>query len=254
MKKTVLIIIVLVLCIPVIALAQQTGGLPALRADLDAVKTDLQNQINNIQLKPGPPGPQGLPGPAGLQGPAGPAGPIGPTGAAGPTGATGAIGPAGAKGDMGPAGPAGPIGPTGATGAQGPSGATGPAGLKGDPGSQGPAGVANGIARGLYGIAWAGPGTVGYSISSGAGWSLPYPTESMYQCMGEGNVNGACIQFDIAFTDTPTCTVSPYRLLPNYYDEATTCWAAATADRLFVRCYAMGNPSVWVPFTFICVQ
>ena len=55
----------------------------------------LQNQINTIQLKPGPPG---------------------PAGPAGPTGATGAIGPAG------PGGPTGPIGPAGPAGPQGPSG------------------------------------------------------------------------------------------------------------------------------------
>ena len=53
---------------------------------------NLQTQINNIQLTPGPTGPMGL---TGLTGPGGPAGPTGPRG---PTGFTG---------DMGPAGPAG---------------------------------------------------------------------------------------------------------------------------------------------------
>jgi hypothetical protein len=70
MKKTMLVLIVLVLCIPVIALAQQTGGLPALRADLEALQTNLQNQINNLQnqinsIPAGPPGPAGPAGPPG---------------------------------------------------------------------------------------------------------------------------------------------------------------------------------------------
>lgn len=106
-KKIVFTLIALVLCIPVIALAQQTGGLPALKAEVEAVQTNLQNQISNIQLTPGPQGP------------------IGPQGLKGDTGATGATG---AKGDTGPVGT---IGPTGATGAQGPIGLTGPAGATG---------------------------------------------------------------------------------------------------------------------------
>lgn len=83
MKKTVIILIALVLCIPVIALAQQTGGLPALQADLQALQANLQNQINNIP--PGPQGPQGPkgdkgdPGPQGLKGDKGDPGPAGPT-------------------------------------------------------------------------------------------------------------------------------------------------------------------------------
>ena len=76
-KKIVFTLIALVLCIPVIALAQQTGGVPALREELQTVKTDLQTQINNIQLTPGP------------QGPAGPAGPAGATGATGAQGIPG---------------------------------------------------------------------------------------------------------------------------------------------------------------------
>lgn len=73
MKKTVVAIIALALCIPVIALAQQTGGLPALMTDLQNLKTNLQSQIDqlntklqNIQLTPGPPGPQGPAGSAGV--------------------------------------------------------------------------------------------------------------------------------------------------------------------------------------------
>jgi hypothetical protein len=39
----------------------------------------LQQQIDNIQLTPGPPGPQGPAGPQGEPGPQGPAGPPGPS-------------------------------------------------------------------------------------------------------------------------------------------------------------------------------
>jgi hypothetical protein len=53
---------------------------------------DLQNQIKNIQLKPGPQGIQGPPGPAGAKGPTGTQG---PAGAAGAAGAQGPAGPAG---------------------------------------------------------------------------------------------------------------------------------------------------------------
>ena len=106
MKKAILVLFVLVLCIPVIALAQQTGGLPALESELQSLKTNLQNQINTLQnqIKGIPAGPAGPPGPVGPQGPAGPAGPAGATGATGPAGAAG------------PAGPQGPQGPAGAVG------------------------------------------------------------------------------------------------------------------------------------------
>ena len=86
------------------AIAQQAGGLPALAdrvAALEAKVRDLQKQINNISLTPGPVGPQG---PAGSAGPAGPQGPVGPQGPQGDTGATGPAGPAGPQGSTGPAG------------------------------------------------------------------------------------------------------------------------------------------------------
>lgn len=87
MKTTVLVLMVLVLCIPVIALAQQTGGLPALQSELQSVQTNLQNQINTLQNQIN-------------SIPAGPPGPAGPAGAAGPTGATGATGPQGPVGTV----------------------------------------------------------------------------------------------------------------------------------------------------------
>jgi len=55
----------------------------------------LQNQINTIELTPGPVGPQGEVGPQGDTGPAGPAGPEGGAGPAGPIGPDGPTGPAG---------------------------------------------------------------------------------------------------------------------------------------------------------------
>ncbi len=83
MKKTVLVIITMILCIPIIAFSadsptissgllgtvqQSISGLQTQEANLQNQINNLQNQINNIQLTPGP------------QGPAGPAGPQGATG------------------------------------------------------------------------------------------------------------------------------------------------------------------------------
>jgi hypothetical protein len=127
----VLLLVALSFCIPVIALAQQTGGLPALQTELQTVQTNLQNQINNIQLKPGPTGPQGLQGPAGATGAVGPIGPMGPAGPKGDTGATGAQGPQGPVGAAGAAGVAGPQGAKGDTGAPGPAGSGSLAALSG---------------------------------------------------------------------------------------------------------------------------
>ena len=112
---------------------------------------ELQDQINNIQLTPGP---QGAQGPAGLQGPQGVAGadgadgapgtegPQGPAGLQGPQGVAGADGVDGAPGAEGPQGPAGLQGPQGVAGADGVDGAPGAEGPQGPAGSQGPQGVA----------------------------------------------------------------------------------------------------------------
>jgi len=51
---------------------------------LSDVTSNIQNQINNISLTPGPTGPSGPSGPTGATGPTGPTGPIGPTGPTGP--------------------------------------------------------------------------------------------------------------------------------------------------------------------------
>lgn len=109
----------------------------ATQAQVDA----MFEQLQNIQLTPGPQGE---------------AGPRGPAGADGAKGATGAVGPQGERGPAGVAGPAGSAGATGPAGADGLSayqiarnqgyGGTETqwvASLKGATGATGPAGTAN---------------------------------------------------------------------------------------------------------------
>lgn len=114
--------------------------------------SSLQQQIDNIQLTPGPKGDtgdqgiQGLKGDTGATGATGAAGSDGAPGAPGATGAqgsqgeTGATGSDGATGATGPKGDTGPTGPAGAVGAQGPKGDTGPTGPAGSDGALGPKG------------------------------------------------------------------------------------------------------------------
>ncbi|PIR00532.1 MAG: hypothetical protein COV66_06085, partial [Nitrospinae bacterium CG11_big_fil_rev_8_21_14_0_20_45_15] len=82
-------------------LRQAVTDLQEQNANLAALIADLQNQINTIELTPGPQGPVGPIGLTGVQGPAG---------NDGANGATGAIGPIGLTGPQGPIGPVGPIG------------------------------------------------------------------------------------------------------------------------------------------------
>ncbi|MGB8215765.1 MAG: hypothetical protein WCE94_00525 [Candidatus Methanoperedens sp.] len=135
---TMLVVLMLTTMIPVVqAAGTQPSGTP-FQAIWDAINAttikiaDLQQQINNIQLTPGPQGPVG---------PKGDTGAIGSQGPKGDTGATGATGETGPAGPIGPIGPMGPIGLTGATGETGPAGATGATGLQGDAGLQGIQGV-----------------------------------------------------------------------------------------------------------------
>lgn len=64
-RKTLLFIVVLILCVPAMAFAAPDvsltpeGKVPGTPFDY------LQGQIDNIQLTPGPQGPQGEPGPIG---------------------------------------------------------------------------------------------------------------------------------------------------------------------------------------------
>lgn len=113
-------------------------------------KSQVDTEIANISLTPGPQGdvgPQGIQGIAGATGPAGPAGATGAqglqglkgdkgdTGDQGPQGIQGPQGLKGDKGDTGDVGPVGPMGPAGATGAVGAQGIQGPEGPEGPAGS-----------------------------------------------------------------------------------------------------------------------
>ena len=89
------------------------GKISQIESETNAALSHLQQQIDNIQLIPGPQGPIG---PAGPQGPEGPVGPEGPQGPIGETGPAGSQGPQGEKGPEGPVGPQGPKGDTGDSG------------------------------------------------------------------------------------------------------------------------------------------
>ena len=89
------------------------GKISQIESETNAALSHLQQQIESIQLIPGPPGPIGPAGPQGLEGP------IGPQGSQGPIGETGPQGPQGPQGEIGPDGPAGPQGPKGDTGDSG---------------------------------------------------------------------------------------------------------------------------------------
>ena len=88
MKKAVLFLVVLLLCMPVIAFPAdgRVPGVPfqALQQQIDQVKNDLLT----IESTPGPQGPQG---PQGPEGPMGPMGPAGPRGQEGPPGVANGI-------------------------------------------------------------------------------------------------------------------------------------------------------------------
>ncbi len=157
-KVSIMIVFVASLCVSSIASAQGQApggqgpaaggsGLLTLQAELDQEKIDraigdatLQQNIENIELTPGPEGPQGpigLTGDTGATGADGATGPQGPIGLTGDTGATGATGADGATGPQGPIGLTGDTGATGATGADGATGPQGPIGLTGDTGATG---------------------------------------------------------------------------------------------------------------------
>ena len=144
-------------------------------------KAEVDTELSNISLTPGPAGPQGDQGLQGLQGPKGDKGDTGDIGATGPkgdkgdtgdTGATGSqgpqgvAGPAGADGQDGSPGIQGPQGPKGDTGDTGPQGPQGPKGDKGDTGDQGPQGI-QGV-QGLQGV----PGQTGPQGPAGANASM----------------------------------------------------------------------------------
>lgn len=80
---------------------------------------DIQQDIANIELTPGPKGDTGDVGPIGPEGPQGPKGDKGDTGDVGPKGDTGDTGLQGPKGDKGDKGDTGDIGPEGPQGPKG---------------------------------------------------------------------------------------------------------------------------------------
>ena len=111
-----------------------------------------KEELQNISLTPGPPGPkgdrgdpgpQGVPGeigPQGIQGLQGPPGPKGDTGERGPKGddgLQGPIGPPGLPGERGLDGQPGPRGEQGQRGEPGPKGDIGPIGPRGENGRDG---------------------------------------------------------------------------------------------------------------------
>lgn len=110
---------------------------------LQAQITTLQQQVDNIELTPGPVGPQGPAGNDGATGPQGPKGDQGIRGVAGANGIDGAAGPQGVAGLNGKDGVDGVDGKDGAEGPQGPAGndgvdgAQGIQGVKGDTGNTG---------------------------------------------------------------------------------------------------------------------
>ena len=106
--------------------------LGSLTVNGNIIDSNLQDQIANMQLTPGPTGAAGEPSPQGL---VGATGPVGAQGATGPPGAQGAPGAAGGSG------PPGTQGDVGATGAQGNVGARGTQGARGAQGPQGDVGV-----------------------------------------------------------------------------------------------------------------
>lgn len=108
MKKSLLTIAMvgLILWFPLLADAGSSDGkVPGKPFEYLQQQVDgLQNQIDTIELTPGPPGPQGE------------VGPIGPKGDTGDTGLQGLKGDTGDQGPQGVQGAIGPIGPQGAAG------------------------------------------------------------------------------------------------------------------------------------------
>lgn len=107
------------------------------KPEIDTSKFATKEELQTIQLTPGPQGPPGERGETGLQGPQGIQGLTGPVGPQGIQGERGQDGQPGPKGDIGPIGPQGlkgeqgPAGLPGSVGPQGPIGLTGPKGADG---------------------------------------------------------------------------------------------------------------------------
>ncbi len=148
-----MIVFVASLCVSTIASAQGQGQgqgsgqgvVSALQAEIDAEAAariegdaNLQQNIDTIELTPGPQGEKGDQGDKGDTGDTGAKGDKGDTGDTGAKGDKGDTGDTGAKGDKGDTGD---TGPKGDKGDKGDTGATGAKGDKGDAGDTGAAGA-----------------------------------------------------------------------------------------------------------------
>ncbi|XP_062313414.1 macrophage receptor MARCO isoform X2 [Osmerus eperlanus] len=156
------------------SLCGEEGQLGKLKAELGIVNASthlLQDKLETLSRKAGPPGPSG---PKGESGMAGEPGPMGAPGEAGPSGLRGEKGE---KGEAGQSGPRGEIGLTGKPGEQGPTGQPGQDGSPGDQGPEGPAGpVGPKGSQGHPGFPGAqGPGSKGEKGDPGSPGSLGEP-------------------------------------------------------------------------------
>lgn len=97
MKKRYIVSLLIVVSLTFSSVASAAGGESPLERIWGAIN-DLREQVANIELTPGPEGPQGEPGVAGPAGPQGPLGLQGPQGIQGLTGPQGLPGPAGTGG------------------------------------------------------------------------------------------------------------------------------------------------------------
>ncbi|XP_058404591.1 macrophage receptor MARCO [Diceros bicornis minor] len=134
---------------PAPQLSVGAGRLQALQAQVTQLQTGqelLLQQMDNLTLSPGPPGPRGppgtkgeagTPGPQGEKGSKGDGGLVGPKGERGDKGDKGDLGLPGSKGDMGVKGDRGLMGPPGAQGSKGDLGKPGTPGVAGIPGIKG---------------------------------------------------------------------------------------------------------------------
>jgi hypothetical protein len=168
-------------------------GLRQLVNTLQQQISDLQNQVNTIELTPGPAGPQGS---AGINGADGTDGQDGADGPQGPQGDTGPQGVAGINGIDGANGTNGLDGVDGSNGSNGTNGATGP---QGPPGSDGQDGADSLVAGPPGPQGNPGPqGDVGFQGPPGeTGPQGPAGTPKVHYVQG----NGGAVETDSGFLD-----------------------------------------------------
>lgn len=202
------------------AIPQSTFTTPAqgrsiVRDSANWMRSWVADEIEDIELTPGPPGPAG---PTGATGAQGPQGSTGATGATGSQGAQGVQGPKGDKGDTGNTGPTGATGPAGATGAQGiqgvqgiqgATGATGSVGATGPTGPQGADGVLS-IQRAIVTVA-GGSGRVTWTYPSAFGAGIV----PIVQCAPVKPSGSASYNAQIIGDPTNTSAVIEVLTVPN---------------------------------------